>query len=236
MTMELPILVVEDDESLALGLLQSLELDGFTATTAGTLCRAREILSAVVPGEWPCRLIILDLMLPDGSGLDLLRYVRSHFPALPVLILSARSSELDKVLGLERGADDFVAKPFSLRELTARVKALLRRSSTGVPEKKDGSLQHGLLNFDPAARVVQVDGLNIDLSHTEFRILALLIRNQGIVVARSTLLERLWEGEFIDPRSLDPHISRLRRKLGPCASWLETVPQVGYKLVLPETC
>lgn len=219
------LLIVEDDRDLVFGLGEAFRLEGLEVVSAPDVSGARKLLfGGAAP---PFDVVILDLSLPDGSGLDILREIRRPGIEIPVVILSARSTELDRVLGLEIGADDYVCKPFSLKELTARVRAVLRRSSRRAKQPPASFSYRGLcVRFD--AREVTVDGKGVRLSFTEFQLLSALIRNSGIVLEREALLNKVWDGVFIDQRSVDPHISRLRKKIAPYGDMIETVPNVGY--------
>jgi DNA-binding response OmpR family regulator len=179
-------------------------------------------------------LIVLDLMLPDADGMDVCRYLRKEgkFARVPVIMLTARAEETDRVLGLEIGADDYVVKPFSPRELVARVKAVLRRLEAG-PEP-GGALRAGDLELDPSKFKATVKGKSIELTATEFRILELLCRQPDRVFNRDQLIEGIWgyDKPVID-RTIDTHIRNLRDKLGEAGDYIRTVRGVGYKLALP---
>jgi len=220
------LLLVEDDETLVAGLAEAFRLDGMIVTPVGRIDEATE---EVFGGE-EFDIIILDLVLPDGSGYDFLTELRRKNIDIPVLILSAKSSEIDKVVGLESGADDFLVKPFSLRELSARINAVLRRTSKRPRTKEDISV-YSIRDFriDFGAREVFVGRKRINLSYTEFQILKTLVTNKNLVIERATLLDRIWDGVFIDTKSIDPHISRLRKKIAPFGKMIETVPNVGYR-------
>lgn len=230
------LLMIEDDDALSSGLAEALASDGVSIAIARDLAAGRDALRATLaaPASPEFDLVVLDLMLPDGTGYDLLRSIRLSAPDLPVLILSARAGEIDRVRGLELGADDFVAKPFSIRELLARINAVLRRSKRAAAAPKPAAItafRHEKLAVDFASRAVTIDGSAIKLSFTEFELLATLVRNANIVLERETLLETVWKGVYVDTRSVDPHVSRLRRKLAPYGELIETVPNVGYKFI-----
>jgi two-component system phosphate regulon response regulator PhoB/two-component system alkaline phosphatase synthesis response regulator PhoP len=176
-------------------------------------------------------LIVLDLMLPDADGLDVCKLLRKNeaFSQVPIIMLTAKGEETDRILGLELGADDYVAKPFSPRELVARVKAVLRRGD----DPGEGKIQDiaGILTIDPGRHEVRVKGKNIDLTSTEFRILQLLSSKKGWVFSRDQILDFLWGQEkAVLDRTIDVHIRHLRRKLGEAAFLVKNVRGVGYKL------
>ncbi len=224
------ILMVEDDESLASGLSAAFKIEGISVTAAHSFREGEAAVNEIMRGNAVYDLIVLDLTLPDGSGFDILKLVRSFSDCLPVLILSARSGEIDKVIGLESGADDFVSKPFSLRELHARIKTILRRSAASSPEKRSPVFKYDDMTVDFASREVRISGAAVKLSFTEFQVLKILIENKNMVVEREMLLERVWSGVYIDTRSVDPHISRIRKKIAPYGALIETIPNIGYKM------
>lgn len=220
------ILLVEDDITLAVGLKEALALEKMEVITAATVKEAKAALDNNKISGFD--IMVLDLTLPDGSGLDILKKARSESFELAVIILSAKSSELDKVVGLELGADDYLCKPFSLRELHARIKALLRRWQRNAGDKAPDIFKYKDLTVNSGSREVSVNNKVIKLSFTEFEILKLLMINKNIVIERQTLIERVWSGIFIDFRSVDPHISRLRKKIAPYGANIETLPNIGY--------
>jgi two-component system phosphate regulon response regulator PhoB/two-component system alkaline phosphatase synthesis response regulator PhoP len=176
-------------------------------------------------------LVILDLMLPDADGMEVCKALRKQerFAALPVLILSAKGEETDKVLGLELGADDYVTKPFSPRELVARVKALLRRKQE--PPAPEPLTVGKILVLDPARHTVMASGKPVELTATEFKLLALLASRKGWVFSRDQLLDHLWgSGKAVVDRTVDVHIKNLREKLGTAGRFVKNVRGVGYKL------
>jgi two-component system phosphate regulon response regulator PhoB/two-component system alkaline phosphatase synthesis response regulator PhoP len=177
------------------------------------------------------RLLILDLMLPDADGFEVCRLLRKNekFSAIPVIMLTARSEETDKLLGLEIGADDYVTKPFSAKELIARVRAVLRR---GQPSAETSTMEvGGLLSVDPATFEARVEGQAVDLTSTEFRILKLLVSKPGRVFSRQQILDYLWGHEkIVLDRTIDVHIRNLRDKLGPAARLVKNIRGVGYKV------
>jgi DNA-binding response OmpR family regulator len=219
------ILVVDDEPPLVELVRGYLGREGFEILTAGDGPTAVQLVRDEVPD-----LVILDVMLPVFDGLEVCRQIRAFSDAY-VLMLTARGEEIDRVVGLTVGADDYLVKPFSPRELVARVKALLRRSrQTGL---RTAPLPAGLA-FDADRHEVSVDGSPISLTTTEFDLLAMLVSDPGVVVSRSRLLDRVWGSEFVsDDHLVDVHIGNLRRKLGddPAASrFVETVRGVGYRL------
>lgn len=177
-------------------------------------------------------LVILDLMLPDGDGFEICKFMKKddRFASIPLIMLTARADETDKVLGLELGADDYVTKPFSPKELVARVKAVLRR--TEAPREAAERLSvSGILTIDPSRFEVMAEGARVDLTSTEFRILHLLARNQGRVLSREKILDHLWGNEkIVIDRTVDVHIKHLRQKLGPAGQMIRNVRGMGYKL------
>ncbi len=173
-------------------------------------------------------LILLDIMLPDEDGIDVLKKLRSN-PAtkhLPIIMVTAKTAEIDKVKGLDSGADDYITKPFGVMELISRVKALLRRTSPSVP---DTPLTLSGITLHPASRSCEAAGIPVELTYKEYELLSLLIRNAGIVLTRDVLMENVWGTDFIgESRTLDVHIKTLRRKLGDEGIHIKTVRNVGY--------
>lgn len=219
------IMIVDDEPKLCQMIQTYLEKEGYATVTAGNGSEALNLLRQSKPD-----LLLLDWMLPDKSGLDVLREIRTT-SRLPVIMLTAKAEEVDKLLGLEIGADDYITKPFSLRELTARVKALLRRS--GFEEVKQ-SLDIGVMRINLEEHSVFIDGSAVELTPTEFSLLAFLAQNSGRVYTRLQLLEyALQDGYEGYERSLDTHISNLRKKIQMDRSdvpQIKTVHGVGYKL------
>jgi DNA-binding response OmpR family regulator len=225
------ILLVEDARELARVVVRELEAAGYTVTCVAD---GREALEAHTR-ERP-DLMILDWMLPGLDGLAVLRQVRQT-AGTPVLMLTARSEEADRVIGLEVGADDYLTKPFSMRELLARVHALLRRvelirQQVSADQEEGGEpLTYGALRLDPAARLVTLAGEPVDISATEFALLNLLMRHPGRAFSRQYLIEAIWKADYIGgDRSVDNAVLRLRKKLGPLGERIETVWGVGYRL------
>jgi two-component system response regulator RegX3 len=225
------ILLVEDEESITTPLAEALEREGFATRVARTAAEATELGRTIRPD-----LVLLDLMLPDGSGFDVCRELRAHSP-VPIIILSARGEEADRVVGLELGADDYVVKPFSAREVVARIRAVLRRA--GAPQSPgDGPIEIGAVRLDPARRSVALGGEALELSRKEFDLLALLMREAGTVVQRERLLDEVWDVNwFGSTKTLDVHVSGLRKKLRDDPAqprYLHTVRGVGFRFVAPD--
>ena len=218
------ILLVEDEQSIASLVRTYLERDGFRVLWATT---GAEGLAALDRGE--VRLVVLDLGLPDLDGFEVCRRVRA-VSSVPVIMLTARDEEVDRVAGLEVGADDYVAKPFSPRELVARVKAVLRRTEQG---DRVEVLTLGDVVLDPGAREVSVGGEPVALRGKEFDLLRCLLENRRVVLSREVLLDRVWGMDFAGgTRTVDVHVAQLRRKLGR-PELIETVRGSGYKAVQP---
>jgi DNA-binding response OmpR family regulator len=218
------VLVVEDEASIASFVSLYLKNAGYVVRAVGT----GEDALAQVDSERP-DLIVLDLMLPDVDGIEVCRRIRKGSD-VPILMLTARDEDVDKIIGLEVGADDYLTKPFNPRELVARVKSILRRS---VPERREietKQLKHGNLEIDAGRREVRVSGNEVQLAPKEFDLLWELLDHRGLVLTRDQLLERVWGYTFAgDTRTVDVHVRQLRRKLGE-ASPIVTVWGVGYKV------
>jgi DNA-binding response OmpR family regulator len=220
-----PRILVVDDEPDVLDLVTyNLGQAGFQTETAADGAEALRKARSSAPD-----LILLDLMLPEMDGLEVCKLLRrdTKTSAIPIIMLTARASEIDRIVGLELGADDYVPKPFSPRELVLRVKKRLEQNS-GAPTKNSYVL--GPLLVDVSRHLVSVRGKRVELTATEFKLLALLIQRTGHVQSRDQLLRDVWEYEtHIDTRTVDTHIRRLREKLGPAAKYLDTVRGVGYR-------
>jgi two-component system alkaline phosphatase synthesis response regulator PhoP len=201
------ILIVEDEVAIRAALAESLRLDGHRVVEAGTLAEGRALLAAQLPD-----LVLLDVRLPDGNGLELLREIRARGAEVPVLVLTARGAEEDRVLGFEHGCDDYVVKPFSLRELKLRMAALLRRRApAALPCTR---LQIGAASVDLAAYRVHRDGRELSLSPKERDLLALLVEHPGVVISRQRFLNEVWGYErYPTTRTVDMHVMKLRQKL-----------------------
>ncbi|HLF56433.1 MAG TPA: response regulator [Thermoanaerobaculia bacterium] len=221
------ICVVEDEPDIAEVLQFNLEKAGFAVETQR---RGDTALEAI--RRQPPALIVLDLMLPGLDGLELTRMLKRE-PAtsrIPLVMLTAKGEEVDRIVGLELGADDYIPKPFSPREVVLRIKAVLRRRTGGVGADGEAVVA-GQIRLDPEAHRVDVRGKEVPLTATEFRLLKLLIERQGRVQTRSRLLTDVWGySEDVDSRTVDTHVRRLRRKLGSEADRIETVIGVGYRL------
>jgi DNA-binding response OmpR family regulator len=218
------ILIVEDEPSIASFVAMYLKRAGFAVRVAVTGEEAIEQAAAEAPS-----LIMLDLMLPDLDGIDVCRRVRQRSD-VPILMLTARDDDIDKIIGLEVGADDYLTKPFNPGELVARVKSILRRANPERRELESAYLEHGDLSIDAGRREVTVGDEEIQLAPKEFDLLWELMDHQGLVLNRDQLLERVWGYTFAgDTRTVDVHVRQLRRKLGD-ASPIVTVWGVGYKV------
>ncbi|MEN2998864.1 MAG: response regulator transcription factor [Brevinematia bacterium] len=224
------ILLVEDDVDIVNLSKKPLEQEGFTVVVAMSVKFGIEEIKSKKPD-----LIILDLMLQDGDGTEVVKWVKrtEEFSNIPIIVLTAKSSEFDKVLLLELGADDYITKPFSIRELIARIKSILRRYETSADTKpkhnrfEDGGLIINLDSFE-----VVVDGQTAQLTKKEFEILELLIKNRGIVVSKEKILSLLWKGEeelSESSRTVDVHISKIKKKLGRYGNRISTIRGVGYR-------
>jgi two-component system, OmpR family, alkaline phosphatase synthesis response regulator PhoP len=218
------VLVVEDESSIASFVSLYLKNAGYTVRTAPT---GTEALAHAGTGD--TSLIILDLNLPDIDGIEVCRRIRKTSD-VPILMLTARDEDVDKIIGLEVGADDYLTKPFNPRELVARVKSILRRATPERREKESAQIQHGDLHIDAGRREVKVGDEEVQLAPKEFDLLWELLDHKGLVLTRDQLLERVWGYTFAgDTRTVDVHVRQLRRKLGE-ASPIVTVWGVGYKV------
>ena len=215
------LLVVEDDDGIALPLLDGLRRQGFVVTRAAT---GSEALRAQEPD-----MVLLDLGLPDMDGYDVCRQLRGR-SAVPILVLTARGDETDRVVGLELGADDYIVKPFGFRELVARIRAVARRSTARADAEPEGPQVLGRLSVDRRTRRVHVDGEEVPLTPKEFDLLALLAEDPGSVLTRQRILDDVWDPHWYGPtKTVDVHVASLRKKLGHPA-WIETVRGVGLRL------
>jgi two-component system, OmpR family, alkaline phosphatase synthesis response regulator PhoP len=223
------ILVIEDETSIASFVAAYLRNAGYTVATAASAQAALLQLANEVPA-----LVILDLNLPDGDGVELCRRIRKTSD-VPILMLTARDEDIDKIIGLEVGADDYMTKPFNPRELVARVKSILRRAAPERRRTESEELQHGDLTINAGKREVHVVDEEIRLAPKEFDLLWELLDHRGIVLTRDQLLERVWGYTFAgDTRTVDVHVRQIRRKLGD-ASPIVTVWGVGYKVASDRT-
>jgi DNA-binding response OmpR family regulator len=218
------LLVIEDDPAIAEPLRQGLERSGFTVTHAAT--------GADALAELDADMVLLDLGLPDLDGTEVCRRLRARSD-VPIIVVSARGEEIDRVMLLELGADDFIVKPFGIRELVARIRAVARRTAT-TPEA-GAPCEVGELVVDPRTRRVTVADRVVDLTPKEFDLLALLASEPGTVFTRQRILETVWDAHWYGPtKTLDVHVASLRRKLG-SPDWIATVRGVGFRLEDPAT-
>ena len=227
-SMKQKILVVDDEPDAVELAAFNLKAAGYEVTTASDGKEALKKAKALVPS-----LIILDLMLPEVDGLEVCKILRRDpaTSAIPILMLTAKAAEIDRVLGLELGADDYVTKPFSPREMILRVKGLLRRGQAAEASSTD-QMNFGDLQIDIPRHLVTVQDRKVDLTATEFKLVTLLAQRRGRVQSREQLLHDVWEYDsLIDTRTVDTHMRRLREKLGPAARYLDTVRGVGYRFV-----
>jgi DNA-binding response OmpR family regulator len=219
-------ILVVDDEPEAVELVEfNLEQAGFSVVTAADGTEALGKARSNSPS-----LIVLDLMLPEITGLEVCKILRRDpiTSTIPIIMLTAKAAEIDRVLGLELGADDYITKPFSPRELVLRVKKLLQRGQT-APKEQD-ILKFGDLIIDVPRHIVSWRGKTVDLTATEFKLLTVLAQRRGRVQSREQLLRDVWEyNNLVDTRTVDTHMRRLREKLGPAAKYLDTVRGVGYR-------
>jgi DNA-binding response OmpR family regulator len=225
------VLIVEDDDRIASQLVRGLEAEGFDAERVGT---GSEALTRVEPGSGPAvDVILLDLRLPDIDGFDVCRRIRA-VDDVPIIAVTARGEEVDRVIGLELGADDYVVKPFGFRELLARIRAVTRRAQTRAGPVGSGVVCVGPLEIDRRTRRVSVSGAELDLTQKEFDLLALLAEDPEAVWPRMRILEEVWDPHWYGPtKTLDVHVATLRKKLGH-PEWIETVRGVGFRLRVTE--
>ena len=220
------ILIIEDEPDIRKTIEYNLSREGFKIFTAASLKEGKELL------DKSFSLLVLDLMLPDGSGLDLCRELKSNqeLMNIPIVILTAKDDEVDKVVGFELGADDYVTKPFSVRELILRIKAILKRGSSQKNEIVEIERQFGDLVIDIDSHEVFVNKEQISLTALEFRLLSQLIDRRGRVQSRDQLLSDVWGySAEVTTRTVDTHIKRLREKLGTMGKYVQTIRGVGYK-------
>ena len=220
------ILVIEDEPDIRKTLEYNLSREGYEVAVCGTLQEAKKLL------EPSLSLLVLDLMLPDGSGLDLCREIKKNslLSNIPIIILTAKDDEVDRVVGFELGADDYVTKPFSVRELILRVKAVLKRGEVNKPELVEVERQFGDLSIDVDSHEVHVNNELVVLTALEFKLLKQLVDRRGRVQSRDQLLSDVWGySSEVTTRTVDTHIKRLREKLGPMGKYVQTIRGVGYK-------
>ncbi|MBC3938681.1 MULTISPECIES: winged helix-turn-helix domain-containing protein [Anaerotruncus] len=217
--------LVEDDESIRELVLYALASSGYEARGFERADAFWEACDALAPS-----LVLLDIMLPGDDGLAILRRMKESVRTadIPVIMLTARATEYDKVKGLDAGADDYVTKPFGVMELLSRVRAVLRRAGPG---EEPAPLLYGEVSLDPGRRAVTAAGEPVALTYKEFELLAFLLKNQGLVLTRERIMERVWGFDYEgESRTVDMHIKSLRHKLGACGEIIRTVRGVGYKI------
>ena len=218
--------MVEDEQSITDPLSEALVREGFDTEVASTAAKALELAESVEPD-----LVLLDVMLPDGSGYDVCRQLRSA-SRVPIIMLTARGEETDRIVGLELGADDYIVKPFSAREVVARIRAVLRRAGDGASEPA-APIDIGPLRLDRARRAAVLDGAQLDLTRKEYELLELLMAEAGSVITRERLIDEVWDVNwFGSTKTLDVHISTLRKKLEP--GLIHTARGVGFRFSSPE--
>jgi two-component system, OmpR family, response regulator RegX3 len=230
------ILMVEDESSITEPLAEALDREGFATRVAGTVADAISAADDEMPD-----LVLLDVMLPDGSGYDVARRLRER-SKVPIIMLTARGEETDRIVGLELGADDYIVKPFSAREVAARIRAVLRRTDDAVSPRSEAGdtaatggapLEVGPVRVDRARRAATVKGEELDLTRKEFELLDLLVSEAGSVITRERLIDEVWDTNwFGSTKTLDVHVSSLRRKLGDDSAnprFIHTVRGVGFR-------
>jgi two-component system response regulator RegX3 len=230
------VLVVEDEASYVEALTIGLTREGFNVEVATDGAEALLRFEDVTPD-----LVLLDVMLPKMSGIDVCRLIRKR-SQVPIIMVTAKGAEIDTVVGLEVGADDYVAKPYRMRELVARMRAVMRRHGTGspadLPELSVGTLTVGTLSLDPEEHRVMLDGAELALPLKEFELLHLLMANAGRVLTRDVLIDRVWGSDYVgDTKTLDVHVKRLRAKVEPDPAnptRITTIRGLGYKLERPK--
>ena len=226
--------MVEDETSITEPLSEALQREGFATEVVRTAAAALESAARSLPD-----LVLLDVMLPDGSGYDVCRSLREQSP-VPIIMLTARGEETDRIVGLELGADDYIVKPFSAREVAARIRAVLRRTGDRprASAERAEPLEVGLLSLDPGRRSASHDGRELELTRKEFELLELLLREAGSVVTRERLLDEVWDVNwFGSTKTLDVHVSSLRRKLGDDSAsprYIHTVRGVGFRFATSD--
>lgn len=227
--MRVRILVVEDEQAISEPLAEGLEREGFDAEVVATVESAREAHRRDPPD-----LILLDVMLPDGDGRDLAREVRRQSD-VPIIMLTARGEEIDRVLGLELGADDYVVKPFSIRELTARIRAIMRRGRGG---ERPGPIEIGDVRLDLSSRTVTKNGRPVELAAKEFDLLHMLMSSAGQVLRREQIMDEVWDPHWFGPtKTLDVHVSWLRKKIEDDPAkpqYITTIRGVGFRFLGPD--
>lgn len=225
--MQHSILIIEDDADIAESLHYNFKREGFRSAIAES---AEKGIRMALEGKAPPSIIILDLMLPGMSGMELCRRLRREHTTenTPIIMLTAKAAETDKIAGLETGADDYIVKPFSVKEVIARVRAVLRRAEKETPPRYEDDR----MSVDFEDMRVTSDGNDVKLTRKEFSLLEHLIKNSGRVATRQQLLDNVWGYSYFgDTRTLDVHIRRLRQKMGDCGGCIETVVGVGYRFI-----
>ena len=220
------IYLLEDDGSIRKLVIYALESQGFEAVGFDTPQDFWDAMSQKIP-----ELLLLDIMLPDEDGISILKRLKSDAQTakLPVIMLTAKNAEYDRVEGLDAGADDYISKPFGILELVARVRAVLRRTETRTDAKE---YRQGDLYVCPEKHEVRVNGAEVTLTYKEFRLLCLFMENRGLVLRREVLLDRVWGlGTERENRTLDVHIRTLRAKLGTAGNYIQTVRNIGYRFI-----
>lgn len=220
------IYLLEDDDSIRKLVTYALVSQGYDARG---FARPSEFWKAMEGGPQPT-LLLLDIMLPEEDGLQVLQKLRASAATkrLPVIMLTAKNTEYDRVVGLDSGADDFISKPFGMMELVARIRAVLRRTEQ---KREDEGYHVGELFVSPQRHLVQVSGQEVTLTNKEFELLCLLLEHRGMAMTRDAIMDGVWGQEFSrENRTLDVHVRTLRTKLGPAGSYIETVRGVGYKI------
>lgn len=216
------IYVVEDDDNIRKLVCYALNRENYTAQGFALPSEFYKEFENTKPD-----LILIDIMLPEEDGLSILRKIRNHSPDMPVIMLTAKGSEFDKVTGLDMGADDYIAKPFGITELISRIRAVLRRSNRVNPKQ---IYRFGILAIDTEKHIVTVSQKPVTLSFKEFSLLEILLKADGKVVTREKLFAKIW-GEFYgESRTLDVHIRNLRKKLGSAGNYIKTVKNIGYRI------
>ena len=220
------IYLLEDDDSIRKLVVYTLQSQGYEAEGFARPSAFWRAMDTRMP-----ELVLLDIMLPEEDGLSILRRLRTSVAtkSLPVIMLTAKNTEYDRVIGLDNGADDFISKPFGMMELVARVRALLRRMQPQQAETRDYTL--GELYVCPEKHIVRVSGKDVALTYKEFELLCLLLENRGIVLTRDVIMDRIWDSDFDgENRTVDVHVRTLRSKLGAAGAYIETVRGVGYRM------
>ncbi len=225
------VLLIEDDAAVAAGVVDGLRGAGFQVMHVAT---GEEGAARALDANGP-DLVLLDLGLPDVDGYDVCRTIRAT-SQVPIIVISARDDEIDRVVGLELGADDYVTKPFGIRELVARIRAVSRRVGSDAPTSAKSEVQAlGPLTIDRRSQRLHVYGEEIALTATEFELLSVLAEDPGAVYRRTELLERVWSTSlYVTPKTVDAHIAAVRRKIGH-AEWIEAVRGVGFRLEIPRS-